>query len=86
MISDAEVKAWEQQLQRVIEGAKVLAQTTPGAVVGVTVDDARKRDFFVARLQRTVDAQDWTKDITLKVIPLLGGDPIEIKRGGHAQA
>lgn len=65
---------WDEEIERVKQHARHLAESQPTAVVGVAVDDERKRDYFVPRL-RAIFAEPWAVGLTFKVVPMLGGEP-----------
>ena len=49
------------------------------AIIGVAVDDEQKRDYFVPRLRKILE-HTWARYLTFRVVPMLGGTPIDIKR------
>ena len=47
---------------------------------GVAVDDERKRDYFVPRLQKIVDEQTWAVHLTFRVVPMDGAAAVDVKK------
>lgn len=47
------------------------------AILGVAVDDERKRDYFVPRLQKILDENTWARHITFRVVPMQG-QPVDL--------
>ncbi len=41
-------------------------------MIGVAVDDETKRDYFVPRLQKILDNNDWAKGLTFRIVPMRG--------------
>lgn len=70
---------WDIELGRIEEGARhhALAHKAT-AVIGVAVDDERKRDYFVPRLRKMLDENTWARHLTFRVIPMTG-EPVELK-------
>ena len=71
---------WDTELQRIEQHARHLALSHKAtAVVAVAVDDARKRDYFLPRLQRMLDQHTWARYLTIRVVPVLGGDVHDLR-------
>lgn len=71
---------WDEELRRIAIRAKEFAEIKPDAVLGVAVDDERKRDYFVPRLQKILDDHAWANRLTFRVVPVMGGEFIDLKR------
>ena len=70
---DLSAQHWDEELRRVGIRAKELAEVKPDALIAVAVDDERKRDYFVPRLQKILDDNEWAARITFRVVPVNGG-------------
>jgi hypothetical protein len=68
---------WDLELDRVLAGAR---GAKPDALIGVAVDDVRKRDYFVQVLQTAVNRNAWAERLTFRVTPMLGGSFVDVKR------
>ena len=69
---------WDDELRNIETHARhLVTHHKATAVIGIAVDDERKRDYFVPRL-RTICANEWARYLTFRVIPMLGGAPIEV--------
>ena len=72
---------WDEELSRVEAHAQHVALAHKAtAVIGVAVDDERKRDYFVPRLQKIVDDHTWSAHLTFRVVPMNGGEVVEVKK------
>ncbi len=70
---------WDVELQRIEDHARHLALAHKAtAVLGVAVDDERKRDYFVPRLQKLLDENTWAQHLTFRVVPMNGSEPREL--------
>lgn len=70
---------WDIEIARLEEHARHVALSHKAtAVLGVAVDDAEKRDYFVPRLQRILNENTWARHLTFKVVPMLGGEFMEL--------
>lgn len=73
---------WDEELRRIETHAQhLVTHHKATAVLAVTVDDVRKRDYFVPRL-RAILEHGWARYLTFRVVPMLGGEMIELKRDG----
>jgi hypothetical protein len=82
---------WDAELAAIESHARHLALAHKAtATLGVAVDDERKRDYFVPRLQKMLDDNTWARHLTFRVVPLFGGAPIDITAsspgGGNGSA
>lgn len=69
---------WDEELQRIEAHARhIVSHHKATAVLGVAVDDERKRDYFVPRLTKLLE-HDWARYLTFRVVPIEGGEPIEL--------
>lgn len=76
---------WDTELQRVEEHARHIAIGHKAtAKLGVAVDDERKRDYFVPRLQKIVDENMWAAHLTFRVVPMNGSASIDVTRRSPA--
>lgn len=72
---------WDEEIARIKAHAAHLATAHNATMVmGVAVDDERKRDYFVLRLQAIVDNETWARHLTFRVVPMLGGAPVDVRR------
>lgn len=72
---------WDEQIERLKAHARHVALSHKhNAVAGVAVDNERKRDYFVPRLQAILDTEFWAEDLTFRIVPMMGGEPIELRR------
>lgn len=71
---------WDEELRRIGIRAKEIAEIKPDARMGVAVDDERKRDYFIPRLQKILDDNAWADRLIFSVIPVLSGEPIDLRR------
>lgn len=72
---------WDEELTQVEIHAQHLALAHKAtAVCGVAVDDERKRDYFVPRLQKIVDEQTWAAHLTFRVVPMDGAAAVDVKK------
>lgn len=73
------MKHWDAEIQRIQDHAQHLALAHKAtAVMGVAVDDAAKRDYFIPRLQRILDQHTWARHLTFRVVPMNGDSVIEL--------
>lgn len=63
---DAEIAAIEERTRHMVTHHKATA------IIGVAVDDERKRDYFAPRLQKILDENIWARHITFRVVPMAG--------------
>ena len=67
------MKHWDIEIATIEKHARHLATHHKAtATVGVAVDDERKRDYFVPRLQKILDENTWARHITFRVVPMTG--------------
>ena len=72
---------WDREIEKVELHARHWALAHKAtAVFGVAVDDERKRDYFVPRLQRIVDENTWARHVTFRVVPIDGAAPVDVAR------
>lgn len=70
---------WDLELRRIEESAlHMVTQHKATAIFAVAVDDERKRDYFVPRL-RQILKKEWARHLTFRVVPIMGGEPLELK-------
>jgi len=69
---------WDAEIQKIETHSKHLVTHKPDAMIGIAVDDERKRDYFVPRLQKILDANAWAKGLTFRIVPMVGS-PIDLK-------
>jgi hypothetical protein len=69
---------WDVELQRLESHAQHVASHKATAVIGVAVDDDRKRDYFVPRLQQILNDHAWAQSLTFRVVPVMGGTPVDL--------
>ena len=74
---------WDLELQKIEKHAQHLALAHKAtALLGVAVDDEQKRDYFVPRLQKILDDNTWARYLTFRIVPMMGGAPIELRAAG----
>lgn len=74
---------WDEEIRRIADGARhLVTHHKATAVIGVAVDDERKRDYFAPRLCEIL-AHGWARYLTFRVVPMMGGEPIELKAIGQ---
>jgi hypothetical protein len=70
---------WDEEIRRIEKHAAHFATAHKAtATMAVAVDDERKRDYFVPRLQKIIDNNTWAAHLTFRVVPVNGSAPIEV--------
>lgn len=62
---------WDAEIARVEEHTRRMFANCARRI-GVAVDDERKRDYFMPRLQKILDENDWARNITFRIVPMVG--------------
>ncbi len=78
IINDQTPEEWYRQIEAIATATPAIQRGNPDAVVGVAVDDARKRDYFVPHLQRLLNHHRWT--VTFRVVPMNGDASVDLRR------
>ncbi len=66
------MKTWDDQIRVIEEKAPEVFRIKPDAIIGVAVDDAEKRDYFMPRLQAMLNRHQRTG--TFRII-VMSGEP-----------
>lgn len=75
---------WDLELRRIEETAQhMVTHHKATAQIGVAVDDERKRDYFVPRLQAILDGNTWARHITFRVVPMNGAGYVDLAARGE---
>ena len=70
---------WDDELRNIESHARhLVTHHKATAVLGVAVDDERKRDYFVPRLRKILE-NDWARHLTFRVVPMMGGAVMELR-------
>lgn len=72
-------EAWDRELETIEANLPIMASQKPDAKVGIAVDDAEKRDYFVPRIQAILNRHVCLSRIKVEVIPMRG-QPVSLKR------
>ena len=71
------MKHWDLEIAKIGERLPDIFRNKPDAAVGVAVDDAKKRDYFVPRLQRLMNERQFPG--TLCVIPVNNDPAVDVR-------
>jgi hypothetical protein len=83
MGDDAVPEHWDEELERIETHARhIVTHHKATAVIGVAVDDNRKRDYFIPRLQAIL-RHEWARHLTFRVVPVLGGTSVDLTEGAR---
>jgi hypothetical protein len=78
------VNAWDAELEVIANRTRhMVTHHKATVVIAVAVDDERKRDYFVPRLQKILDEQTWARYVTFRVVPMVG-QYVELRAKGDS--
>lgn len=65
------MRIWDQEIELIIAKTQhMVTHHKATAMIGIAVDDAKKRDYFVSRLQKVLNENEWARHITFRIVPM----------------